>query len=359
MSIIVFLTACGSDLYKGKDLAKIGTNYTLSTTAISSTTVYRVAGGREAIESSSLVEIAADCPTASAVLTTYSQTSQEEKTQLMQVIAHTKLNHPLVPDEEDVFSEREAMVLQERVRTGATLYVEETLYDPTNLARYNTNTYTADAQTTDSSYFGVTADEYVVRFELGHLWDDFEELTTEDVTLLTKNEPKVGDIWVSENGNILYIYSGEDVINVGALAQEVHKVEMYEVGSIQPDGSQVYDDCLNLAANQVQTTDPNQSQQDLEEVFLDFGCEDTFTHVKTGTQWWYKNLLIKEEAISLEVDILDYGFEWYEQDLSAGTCTRMTSTIHGDPFVEAEPYIEYALTTKNYITELSDWIEPQ
>jgi hypothetical protein len=359
MFIIVLLLACSEDVYEGADLAKVGTNYTLSTNSTATTTMYRVAGGGEAVEASSLIEVAADCPTASAVLTSYTQIAQEETLQLMQVVAHTKLNHPLIPDAEDVFSEREAMVLQERVRTGATLYVEETLYDATNFATYNTNTYTAEAQTTDSSYFGVTADEYVVRFELGNLWSDFEELTALDVSLWTKNEPVVGDVWVSENGNTLYIYAGKDVINLGPLPQEVHKVEMYEVAAIQADGSQVYDDCLNFGANQIQTSDPNQSQQDLEEVFLDAGCADTFTHVKTGTQWWYKNMLVKEEASSMEVEILDYGFEWYEQDLNAGTCTRMTSTIYGDSLVPVEPYIEYALTTKTYITELSDWIEPQ
>ena len=360
MSIISLLLACGgADVYQGSELALVGTNYTLTTTSTSETGYFRVSGGGEAVESTGLVETAADCVSASAVLSTRRETSEGESIQLLQVIAHTQLNHPLIPDEEDIFSPRQAMVLQDRSRQGSHSYIEETLYDPTTFATYNTNTYTDEEQSTSSSYFGVTADEYVVRFGLGDLWSDFENLDGSSVELLTKNSPQVGDVWVSENGNILYVYAGEDVLTLGSLPHEVHKVEMYEVGSIQPDGSKVFDDCLSIGVNQLQSTDPNQVQQDLDEAFLDAGCTDSFTHVKTGTQWWYQNLLVKEEALSMEVDILDYGFEWYESDVSTSSCSRQTSTIYGDPLLPANPFVEYALTTRTYTTEASDWVAPQ
>jgi hypothetical protein len=360
MSIITLLLACGgSDVYQGAQLASIGTNYTLTTSSTSSTTLYRVSGGGEAVEASALVGVAADCISASAVLSTRKETSEEEHIQLLQVVAHTNLNHPLVPDEEDVFSARQAMVLQDRARVGSHTFVEETLYDPTNFATYSVNTYTDDTQETSSSYFGVTADEYVVGFELGTLWSDFEELTPDAVELWTKNNPVVGDVWVSENGNILFIYAGVDVVTLGSLPQEVHKVDVYEVGSVQPDGSDIYDDCLDIGVNQIQSTDPNQPQQSLEEVFLDPGCLDSFTHVKTGTQWWYQNLLIKEEASSMEIEIFDYGFEWYESEAATGSCARQTAITYGDPLFPAQAYVEYALTTKTYTTEVSDWVQPQ
>lgn len=362
MSIISLLLACGgSDVYQGTQLASVGTNYTLTTTSTSETGFFRISGGGEAVESTGLVESAADCVSASAVLTTRRETSEEESIQLLQVIAHTQLNHPLIPDEEDVFSPRQAMVLQDRSRTGRHSYIEETRYDPTTFATYNTNRYTDEEQTTSSSYFGVTADEYVVRFGLGDLWSDFENLDASSVELWTKNNPQVGDVWVSENGNILYVYAGEDVLTLGSLPHEVQKVEMYEVGSIQPDGSKIFDDCLDIGTSQLQSTDPNEVQQDLDEVFLDPGCMDSFTHVKVGTQWWYQNLLVKEEATSMEVEICEdcYGFEWYESDLATSSCSRQTSTVYGDPLVPAEPFVEYALTTKTYTTEISDWVEPQ
>lgn len=360
MSILTLLLACGgADVYQGAELAAVGTNYTLTTTSTSEVGYYRVAGGGEAVEATSLVGTAADCVSASAVSTTRRETNEEERIQLLQVIAHTQLNHPLIPDEEDVFSPRQAMVLQDRSRTGSFSYIEETQYDPTTFATFNTNTYSDEAQETSSSYFGVTADEYVVRFDLGELWSDFEELEADSVDLWTKNNPQAGDVWVSENGNTLYIYAGVDVLTIASLPQEVHKVDMYEVGAIQPDGSKAYDDCLNIGASQVQSTNPNQTQQDLDEVFLDAGCVDSFTHVKTGTQWWYKNLLVKEEASSMEIEILDYGFEWYESDVATSSCSRQTGTVYGDPLLPAEPFIEYALTTKTYTTEVSDWVAPQ
>jgi hypothetical protein len=360
MSVIYLLLACGgSDVYQGAQLAPIGTNYTLTTSSTSSTTYYRISDGGEAVEASALVEVAPDCIAASAVLSTRKETSEEEEINLLQVVAHTNLNHPLVPDENDVFSARQAMILQNRSRVGSYTLVEETLYDPTNFATYSVNTYADDAQETESYYFGVTADEYVVRFDLGTLWSDFEDLTPGAVELWTKNNPVVGDVWVSENGNTLYIYAGIDVLTLGSLPQEVHKVDLYEVGAVQPDGSDVYDDCLDIGANQIQSTDPNQTQQSLEEVFLDTGCGDAFTHVKTGTQWWYQNLLIKEEASSMEIEIMDYGFEWYESDAATGSCARLTDTVYGDPLFPAQAYIEYALTTKTYTTESSDWVQPQ
>ena len=61
----------------------------------------------------------------------------------------------------------------------------------------------------------------------------------------------------------------------------------------------------------------------------------------------------------MEIEILDYGFEWYESDVATSSCTRQTGTTYGDPLLPAEPFIEYALTTKTYTTEVSDWVAPQ
>ena len=52
----------------------------------------------------------------------------------------------------------------------------------------------------------ITTDEYVVEFPLGNLWSDPDtEVSASDVTLLTRFEPNVGDIWASQNGNTVYI----------------------------------------------------------------------------------------------------------------------------------------------------------
>jgi len=345
-------------MYEGAALAPVGTKYTLNTTSTDSTTFYRVSNGNEAVEASALVETAADCNIASGVYSRRTETAEVETQQLLQIIAHTNLNHPLIPNEEDVFAEREAMVFQERVRTAANLYIEESIIDPANPTAVTTNTYSDEAQETSSSYFGVTADEYVVRFELGTLWNDFESVGPSAIELWTRNNPTVGDVWVSTNGNTIYIYAGVDVLTLGGVPKEVHKVEMYEVGGLQPEGSDVYNQCLSIGREQLQSTDPNQTQQDLEEVFLDGGCVGVFTHVKTGTQWWYQNLLVQEEGQTTDIEILDYGFEWYEADAMLGSCSRMTSMSYGDPLIPAQAFVEYTLTTRSYKTELEEWVQP-
>ena len=233
----------------------------------------------------------------------------------------------------------------------------------------------------------MTGDEYVVRFELAALWSDFEELDPGRLTLLTKNEPSIGDVWVSANGNILYIYAGKDVVNIGAIATEVDKVNLYEVTGLQPAGKEVMDDCINIGVEQLQSNDPSDSQVNNTKISLDSSCVDNFTHTKTGTQWWYNNLLIKEEATVQVISIDDadsedvsdggdvaddgedgigddtatvhppYGYEWYVDD-GLGACTRQTSDENNDPSLNAQIYVEYKLSTISYVTELVDWIEP-
>ena len=359
-SFLFFACAPEGDLsYSGADLAPVGTQYTLTTEGSSSSTYYRIVDDGEPVPASSIVGTAADCASASQVLTSRTDTSSYEVINLLQVIAHTPLNHPLIPDAEDVFSQREAMVIQDRNSSASVSLIEETRYDPTTFATYTTNTYTDEEQNFSASYFGVTADEYVVRFGLGELWSDFEEIAPSSIELLTKNDPEIGDIWVSTNGNTLYIYAGIDVLNFGSLPKEVHKVEMYEVGGLKPEGSDIWTQCLDIGASQLQSDDPNQTQYDEDEVFLHSGCVDSFTHIKTGTQWWFQNLLVKEEASTQDIQILDYGFEWYQADSTGTSCTRQTATSYSDPLFPASAYMEYVLTKSSYTTELSDWIQPQ
>ena len=118
--------------------------------------------------------------------------------------------------------------------------------------------------------------------------------------------------------------------------------------------------CINAGAKQYQSTDPADTQADESQALLDDGCQGNFTHVKSGTQWWYQNLLIKEEATVQTISIADdgYGYEWYEDD-GFGTCTRMTSKIsNNDPLLNPLIFVEYQLTTSTYIKELGDWVEP-
>ena len=60
----------------------------------------------------------------------------------------------------------------------------------------------------------------------------------------------------------------------------------------------------------------------------------------------------------MNIEVLDYGFEWYQPDATGTSCTRETATSYSDPLYPAAPYIEYILTKSTYTTQISDWTQP-
>ena len=86
------------------------------------------------------------------------------------------------------------------------------------------------------------------------------------------------------------------MVNIGAVATEVDKVEMYHVSGLKPTGKEVMEDCIQIGSEQLQSGDPNETQANDSRIILNSGCRDSFTHTKMGTQWWYQNILIKEES---------------------------------------------------------------
>jgi hypothetical protein len=367
---VPFLFACSSDPYP------LGFQFTTNIEETQTTTSFRIVDGGEVEESLGVLGglitdvcpegecqnycEAYGCETQSIAASSSGSRFVSSHTQnqiLSVVVGETYLSHPLVPNE-DEFDKIPASVLQERSRSASYSITDETIFDPLlDTPQYSLLSYTDDAVVTNSGYYGVAADEYVVRFDLGTLWSDFdEEVDTNDVELLTRNDPQEGDVWVSENGNTLYIYAGESALNFAGQAVKVDKVEMFEAINLQPEGADVFSQCLNFGKLQKDSTDSETIfDSSVDTVLLDSGCQGDFTHLKVGTQLWYDNVLVSEESSSQEISISSYGYEWYEEQ-APNVWVRKTAYDNTEP--SAVPFIEYTLTESVETLTVDKWVEP-
>ena len=351
VSMIPFLMACSSDPYP------LGFQFTSDIEFSQTTTSFRIVNGGEPEESIGVVGSGETQSIAASSAGSRLVTAFGQQQILSSVVGETQLSHPLVPNEDD-FDKIPASVVQERRRTASYSIVDELFFDPTlDTPQYALTTYTDDAVLTDAGYYGVAADEYVVRFNLGTLWEDFnEDVELSDVELLTRNEPEDGDVWASENGNVLYIYSGVSALNFAGQAEKVDKVEMFEATNLQPEGADVFTQCFYTGKVQVDETDSDSLEDSsTDTLLLDNGCEGSFTHMKVGTQLWYKNVLVSEESTRQVISITDYGYEWYEEG-DPNVWVRVTSPTQDEP--TAVPYVEYTLTERVETLKTTKWIEP-
>jgi hypothetical protein len=335
-----------------------GLAFSLKSRIEQTTTSYRMTDGGEPINSIGLLGIGDTLLVAQSSAGTRTTSSSVQLQYLSQVVGTTPVSHPLVPNSEE-FGPLLASVVQEKVRSAAYTVVEESFYDPTSaFPQYDVVSYLDEQVLTYASYYGVAADEYVVRFDLGTLWSNFEEeVSASDVLLLTRNDPSMGDVWSSANGNTLYVYSGEENVTIGGQPRTANKVLLYEAANLQSNGADVYDQCLRFGYEQQSTNSADLNQYSNGLAYLDPGCEGSFSHVQTGTQWWYSGILVKEETAEQIVDILDYGYEWYE-DQEDGTVQRMRTQSMTDASVISTKFIEYELTEVSTLKGVTEWREP-
>jgi hypothetical protein len=271
-------------------------------------------------------------------------------------LGDTELYHPLVPNEDD-FSSTLATVLQRRTRGAGSVESTTMVYDPNSvMGNIETTTYADEEILTEASFHGLATDEYVVEFPLGNLWSNPEsEVSTSDVTLLTRFEPNEGDIWASQNGNTVYIAGAKEQLQISGAVQKATKVEAYQAGQLKGDGADIIEQCFNFGLNQNQTNDPNSANTSSSVLFLDAGCTDTFEHVKVGSEWWSGPILVKESAEVTNIEITNYGYEWYELDETGTICNRQVSQSQDSP--NAILFVEYDLITATRESKITKWVE--
>jgi len=333
-----------------------GTSWTLKTTETSTRTSYWLRDGGTPVESVGPLGTASSCILAETSGGTSTSTGTSETFTVNTALGDTEMYHPLVPNDE-TFSSTMATVLQRRTRGAGSVESTRVVYDPNSvMGNTTTTTYTDEEISTDASFHGVATDEYVVEFPLGNLWTDPEaEISTSDVTLLSRFEPSEGDIWASQNGNTVYIAGGKEQIQMSGAVEKAVKVQAFEVGNLKGDGGDIIDQCFNLGLSQTQTTDPDNTNASSSSLFLDAGCQAEFEHVKVGSEWWLGAVKVKESAEVTNIEITNYGYEWYELDTTGVSCTRQVSLTQDSP--NAILFVEYDLITSTRESKITKWAE--
>ena len=348
---------------------EVGLNWELNTEYSSVTQSFWLRASGEPIESVGPLETASSCLLAETSAGTYYSEETGTRTALSKVIGMTEMYHPLVPNSAE-FSTSLASVIQHRERNAGYAYDSTVTYDPESvIGNIEVNSYRdflcADENTpvedcvapeTEASFHGVSADEYAVKFQLGQLWQDPESGSVEDVELLTRINPERGDIWSSVDGNTVFISAGTEPLALGGKTYNVSSVAMYEVGTLQDNGADAINQCINIGLSQDQTNDPEGANGSTTIAFLDSACVDKFTHAKSGQQWWYGSVLVKEISENQEINITKWGYEWYELDETGSTCSRVVSDSPDN--VNAALFIEYDLTTETRTSSIGRWTTP-
>jgi hypothetical protein len=314
---------------------------------------YREVAGSEVAESMGAIGYGERCSTAMLSSGDYTSVWTGEMQINMEVVGETKVPR-LVPDDTHEQEDVWISLVMETTRSGGSSsaivnynYPED---DPSSLSEV---VYTDNAIETDVAYYGVTAEDYVAAFALSSLWpSDDTGLDPNAATLLTKHNPQEGDVWFSQNGNSVYMFSGMEDMTVGGAKLSVAKVLVYEAGDVDVTGG-IMDTCINQGRDQYDTS-LSEGDYDDEVALLDAGCDSSFRHVQTGTQWWSDGVLVKAEVENVDVTITDFGWEWYRSTESS--CSRETSTRR--PNSEAKMYIEYDVTTTTYAGGATDWVAP-
>jgi hypothetical protein len=318
------------------------------------TNSYRDVQGNVPVESVGVIgfaETCAEAQTSQGSLYAHGLTDGREN---LQVVGQTKVP-TVVPDDDHEQKDVWISLVMVTERTGSTVMSSGEYYDPTS----ETGSYVVEQLEdtpieTEVSYFGVTADDYIAAFTLDSLWpSDDAGLNPTDAQMLTKNKPQKGEIWFSQNGNIVYIYEGKEVVTVSGTRLKSDKVQVYEAAEVEVTKDGIMDQCINEGANQY---DGQGTSEDFDQqiAFLDTGCEASFRHTQTGTQWWYEGVLVKAEVTNIDVTVTDYGYEWYSSE--TGYCERQTSVVRPD--VDSDLFIEYEVSESLVKRTATSWAIP-
>ena len=316
------------------------------------TKTYREVSGKGVQESSGVLGTGEACSEAmSSAGNRVTQWVGEDRINV-QVVGETVVP-VLVPDDSHEQEEVWVSLVMETTRSAGTAYTSEKRNFPGEDPAETTTAALEDRPVSTSvRYFGVTAEDYVAAFQLASLWPTGGDgLNASDAQMLTKNDPKKGDVWFSQNGNSVYMFAGFEDLTVSGEKLKVARVNVYESADVAVADDGIMELCINVGRDQLASPDAGVSYDD-EVTLLDAGCENNFRHTQTGSQWWSDGILVKEETESVDVTIVDYGWEWYED--AGGLCRRQTSTNR--PNSQAEMYLEYEVTTSTISRLASDWI---
>lgn len=256
-------------------------------------------------------------------------------------------------------------------------------------------------ENTESEYFGLIGQQYLSAVRPLDIWTDLSWAVPQTdpyggslygspsdrprLSLWTKRNPAVGEIWTSLDGMTLYTMTGTDVVtDGGGVDRPVNVVSVHSIQPVQPDGRAVAENCLvtkpwisprlefaaagpglnqgdtgdtadtSETAETADTSDPGSGDADERtELFLDASCFGAYSTQTVGTEWWWGDVLVKRDTTTYSVSVVDggeggYGYEWYTE--SGAGCSRNTSTLTpDDESLGAKPFIQYSVTETNNV----------
>ena len=304
---------------------------------------YRVTAGGSPVESTGVAGNGDSCSAAAESNGTTNTVSSYSWDTNWQVIGETHSSHPLYPGH-DRFGNETISVVKDTTTMEESSFSTMTFHvnggDPED---WTETEGSEDGIETVASYYGVAADEYIVKMtSLANLWDDLEAGEA-NVLLMSRQNPGTGDIWSSVNGKYLYVYEGKEKLALAGQNMTTDKIGVYVVGDVDPTAGSILSDCLITGGYEYTSSDPDDDNRSYTDVFLDPQCDGTFVHLRSGTEWWYNNALVQSETTDYIVSIADYGYEWYES--GGGNCSRSTSSNNRQE-PDAVLFMEYQVRTE-------------
>ena len=252
---------------------------------------YREVQGASPIESVGLVSWGQTCTEAmSSSGTQTTETLLEEHINL-QVVGETLVPR-LIPNDTHEQEEVWLSLVMENTPEGTTNYAINNNYNPyEDPTTWTTEELSDDPKLTETSYYGVTAEDYVAKFELATMWPaDDAGLNPADAEMLTKHNPKKGDVWFSQNGNSVYMFDDFEEFSIDDADLKTARVLVFESGDVELASSGILTQCISAGRDQYGNTIPGATYYDDQVTLLDTGCEGGFRHVQTDTQWWYDGI---------------------------------------------------------------------
>ena len=330
------------------------------------------------VEQKGTLGAGSDCGVANMSTGIHRVHSEQTRTIDWEVVGETPWDHPLLPGND--YSRTMLSVIQEMVVSDGTTNEEESfvVVNPDGIVAYQDTTDQYTGRTTDASYYGMAVDEYLIKVTSLDMWNNLEDSgrnqgplavntatdwlgvngsATQTVQLLTKHKPKKYDMWSSTNGDFLYFFDDTEKMPVGGKDVKADRIVITTTGNVDPAASTLVDNCLNVGLYSYTTNNPDTDVLDdvVNVAHLDAGCGGDFVHQMVGTQWWYKDVLVKAQTTTYIVNISDWGYEWTEFDDSLTTCTRMTSNRQDSP--TATLFVEYDVTTVVSNYQVNTWTE--
>jgi hypothetical protein len=366
----VSLLACGNN----KVPLPTGLTMKVTTTETSSSTSFHKRGTSAPVEQSTSFSFADTCAAALQPATASKRSQTSTATDTWEVLGQTNLSHPLVPNS-DTFSSAQASIIKAtHTRSGERVDTTTVFAAGSAPASTTTTTSTIDIEG-NAAYFAMAVDEYyVILNEMNGLWAEIDqhpdhnpepptagggggqgisnstgEAEALPVTMLTRYEPKKGDIWSSTNGVGLYFADGTEELTIGGKKFTTNRIKVYSVRPIDPTASDVLSNCVTELKSDTTVSPGGNSSQPV--AFLNNACTGSFVHALVGTEWWYKGARVKASMTTINVQIPDtdgYGYEYTTADIPApGQCSRFFSITRPLPPVTSEIYVQYTVTTTN------------